>query len=62
MAQKQESFKKKPAPTITTLGLLTLLIGLPFAIYYSQQSDQQMIAAVLYAAAIFNIAAIAWLS
>ena len=62
MAQKPESFKKKPAATITTSGLLALLISLPFAIYFSQQNDQQMAATILYAVSIFNIAAIAWLS
>lgn len=62
MAQKTVSLKKKHSSTITTLVLLALLISLPFAIYFSQQSDQHMIANVLYTVSLFNIAAIAWLS
>ncbi|MCD4751695.1 MAG: hypothetical protein K8R40_01355 [Anaerolineaceae bacterium] len=62
MAQKTESLKKKHSSTITTLVLLALLISLPFAIYFSQQSDQQMVTTVLYTVSLFNIAAIAWLS
>lgn len=62
MTQKSESLKKKPASITTTLVLLALLISLPFAIYFSQQRDQLMIANILYTVSLFNIAAIAWLS
>ncbi len=62
MIRKTESIKKKSPSTIMTFVLFSLLIILPFAIYFSQQSELHMIALFLYAASIFNIAAIAWLS
>lgn len=62
MVQKPDSLEKKTTSIIIPLVLLALLISLPFAIYFSQQSSQQMIAVVLYTVSIFNVVAIAWLS